>query len=387
MPRDRRRDDPPVPVFGVNALRLGARDWLLTAAVVLGMALAVPRLWKRVESFDTGRDYRIPYALSRDYWLYGRRLEQDRDPRAVVVLGDSVVWGEYVLPDGTLSHFLDREAGVEGRFLNAGVNGLFPLALEGLVEDYGRAINRRKVLLQCNLLWMSSPKADLSTPKEEAFNHSRLVPQFRPRIPCYRADPSERLGTLVERQSGFLQWVGHLESVYFDRKSIPNWTLADDGGDPPAYPNLWSNPLRRITLQVPGPWGPDSERGPASARHRPWNRNGGRTVSFDWVAADASLQWQAFQRVVQRLAGRGADVFVVVGPFNESMLTEDNRALHAGWRDTVASWLRERGVPHHVPPPLPSELYADASHPLTEGYAQLARELWAVPEFQRWWKP
>ena len=32
-------------------------------------------VWKHIERFDTGPDYRIPYALSSDYWLYQRRLE------------------------------------------------------------------------------------------------------------------------------------------------------------------------------------------------------------------------------------------------------------------------------------------------------------------------
>jgi hypothetical protein len=35
----------------------------------------------------------------------------------------------------------------------------------------------------------------------------------------------------------------------------------------------------------------------------------------------------------------------------------------------------QKKLPHAIPGPLPSELYADASHPLREGYAQLAREV------------
>ena len=60
------------------------------------------------------------------------------------MLGDSVVWGEYVLPDGTLSHFLNQEAGQPDRFVNGGVNGLFPLAQEGLIDDYGHALAIRR---------------------------------------------------------------------------------------------------------------------------------------------------------------------------------------------------------------------------------------------------
>ena len=223
---ERPGDTGPVPVFGVNEMRLGLREWMAAIALFMLIATLVPRVWPRLEQFETGPDYRIPYALSRDYWLYARRLQEVTDPRAVLLVGDSVVWGEYVLPDGTLSHFLDREAGTTNGFVNAGVNGMFPLALEGLVANYGGSLAGRKVILQCNLLWMSSPTADLSLDKEESFNHTRLVPQFSPRIPCYRADTSERLAALVERRFGFLQWVGHLESAYFGQKGIASWTMA-----------------------------------------------------------------------------------------------------------------------------------------------------------------
>src|SRR3954471_12555094 len=203
----------------VNEMRLSGRLWLLVAAIVLAFIALAPWTWKKVERFDTGPDYRIPYSLSKDYWLYERRL-QELPATGAVLLGDSVIWGEYVLPDGTLSHFLSAEAGQPGAFSNAGVNGLFPLALEGLVKHYGAALRNRKVILHCNLLWMSSPKADLQTTKEEHFNHSRLVPQFFPRIPCYRADASERFGVLVERSLPVMSWVNHLQNVSFDQMSI-----------------------------------------------------------------------------------------------------------------------------------------------------------------------
>ena len=39
------------------------------------------------------------------------------------------------------------------------------------------------------------------------------------------------------------------------------------------------------------------------------------------------------------------------------------------------------GVPHFVPAALPGNQYADASHPLRDGYDALARQLWANPVF------
>ena len=137
----------------------------VTAAIVAGgFHRHAARLEEGGIRFPTGSDYRIPYALSRDYWLYQRRrIEQDAAHGKIVILGDSVVWGEYVRVDGTLSHFLNQEAGQGDRFINGGVNGLFPLAMEGLARNYtGTLHSGGKVIVHCNMLWMSSPQADLS---------------------------------------------------------------------------------------------------------------------------------------------------------------------------------------------------------------------------------
>ena len=356
----------------------------MLAFAILGLIVCLtPWLWEHIERFDTGPDYRIPYSLSNDYWLYGRRLRQTADPRQIILLGDSVVWGEYVAPDGTLSHFLNRETGGGDRFINGGVNGLFPLAEEGLFQYYAGALRHRKIILQCNVLWQTSPKVDLSATKEDQFNHSRLVPQFFPRIPCYRADANERLSALAQREVTFFAWVSHLQNAYFGQKSILGWTLEDDNGSPPHYPNALKNPLGQITLVVPSAPKDDPQRGPASPRHKPWFEDHTPT-RFEWVGLDASLQWQAFRKVVEHLRARGNDVMVVVGPFNEHIMAEENRPAYRKVRDGIVAWLEQNQVPHVVPETLPSPLYADASHPLTEGYALLAQHLCADSGFKGW---
>ncbi len=360
----------------VNEVRLGAVQWALVCGLVALAATLTPRAWKRIERFDPGPDYRLPYALSRDYWLYERRLGQLGDPPPVIVLGDSVVWGEYVRPDGTLSHFLNREAGGRETFINGGVDGLYPLALEGLIRYYGGPLRGRRILLHCNLLWLSSPRADLQEATEGNLDHPRLVPQFFPRIPSYRADASERIGAIVEREVGFLSWAEHLQIAYYGGLNLAEWTLAGDGGEPPRHPNAYRNPLAPILLGIPGAPPNDPKRGPQSRRHRPWTATGDGPTPFDWVALDRSLQWAAFQRLVQLLRERGNDVRVVVGPFNECMVTPENRGAYRGVRDGVAAWLTGQRIANLEPEPLPSALYADASHPLTEGYRLLAERLY-----------
>jgi hypothetical protein len=367
----------------VNAMRLNSRQWLAVAIVVVVAWLVTPWVWKKLERFDTGPDYRIPYSLSKDYWLYGRRLERIAATN-IVVVGDSVIWGEYVRADGTFPHFLNEQSGQRGKFINAGVNGLFPLAFEGLIRNYGEPLRHRKIILHCNMLWMSSPKADLSTTKEERFNHADLVPQFSPRIPCYKADLNHRLAAIVERHFTFSQWANHLHVAYFDQKNLLAWTLEEDSSAPTRLPNSYKNPLAQITLTVPSESPDDADRGPASPRHKPWSTIGPGSTRFEWVELDRSLQWGAFQRTVKLLQARGNDVLVVVGPFNEHIMAEENRAAFRRLRDGVVDWLVKNHVPHVAPAALPSALYADASHPLTEGYRMLAERLAGEPAFRNW---
>ena len=104
---------------------------------------------------------------------------------------------------------------------------------------------------------------------------------------------------------------------------------------------------------------------------------------YAWVDLGTSLQWQAFRGVVELLLERGNQVFVLVGPFNEHLLTPESLQRYQGVKTVIADWLREKKVPHALPTPLPSALYGDASHPLAEGYRQLAHQLANDPFFRQ----
>jgi hypothetical protein len=247
------------------------------------------------------------------------------------------------------------------------VDGMHPAALAGLLEYHGGAVSGKKVVLHCNPLWMSSAKHDLSDGDEFRFNHPALVPQFSPRIPCYREEVSRRIGFVVERNVPFLGWANHLQLAYFGQTSIPEWTMEHPYG----------NPLAAVTLTLPSPAG-DTLR----HRPRPWFDQGIRPQDFAWVDPGSSFQWRSFRRALEILRGRGNRVFVVVGPFNEHLLTETGRAGYGRVREGIVAWLVAAGVEHDAPPALPSELYADASHPLAAGYAELARRLAGLTFFR-----
>ena len=107
-------------------------------------------------------------------------------------------------------------------------------------------------------------------------------------------------------------------------------------------------------------------------------------AGFDWVDLESSLQWHAFQRMLATLQARENDVLVVLGPFNEHIMAEENRPAYRKLRDGVTLWLTRNNVPHVVPETLPSALYADASHPLTQGYELLAKQIYQSEAFQKW---
>lgn len=341
-----------------NAVRLSLRQWLVVGLFAAALIAIAPTLWRQFEAFDPPADYRMPHELSNDYWLFERFAGLAAARGNTLLLGDSVVWGEYVIPPETLSHYLN-EIDSRHRYANLGLDGAFPLALEGLIAHYGGSIAGKYVIVQCNPLWMSSPRRDLQDDSAESFNHPRLVPQFTPKIPRYKEEISHRLGVLVEQRVPFNKWTNHLQQAYYDQTDIPSWTL--------KHP--YENPLAPLSRGLPPS---DDTRWQEPI---PWTKRGIKDVDYEWLDLDKSLQWGAFQHVIEILQSRGNRIFVLVGPFNEHLLTPASRARYQEVKATITTWLKAKQIPHIAPAPLPSELYGDASHPLAAGYTLLARQL------------
>ena len=357
---DSRTEAPPT----ANAVLLSPVECLVAAGIVIAVLVALPILAERVEPLDTPQAYRMPFALSEDYWLFDRYSRQAAGSAKTLVLGDSVIWGPYVTPDQTLPQQLNALAG-EARYANLGVDGLHPVALAGLLEHFGSGIRDRRVILHCNLLWTASAEHDLQARKVDRFNHPRLIPQFVPHIPCYRAKCSERLGVLAERVAPFRSWAGHLRLAYFGNDDLPAWTV--------EHP--YDNPADVVLAGLPAP----SDQ----VRHTPDSGKDGRvpTADYDWVDLSSSRQWQFFRQALDILRRRGNRVFVLVGPFNEHILTAASRRIYIRRKGQVEAWLGEQGIAYWAPDALPSELYGDASHPLSAGYARLAAQLRQHPAF------
>lgn len=350
--------------FSSNSVRLSGYEFLFAVIITLVLFCFGPAIWERIEKFEPAHDFRLPYELSNDYWLYSRCCRQVVPKFDALVIGDSVIWGHYVSPDNTLSHQLNKIAGRD-RFANLGVDGIHPVALSGLLKYYGRDISAKKIILHFNPLWMSSSKQDLQTTKEFRFNHPKLAPQFTPKIPCYKEPFSKRFSIVTERYMPVFNWTSHMKITYFQNMDIPSWTLK----------NPYKNPAGAVTLEIPAPLPEGRDE------HISWIEKATPKKDFPWVELETSIQWKFFRRSVELLEKRGNKVFVLVGPFNEHMLKGDSIEIYRKIKSEIEIWLKKNNIPFYIAPALPSELYADASHPLKNGYAMLAKQLYENESF------
>jgi len=350
--------------FSSNAIRLSLSDWFIVLAVCAILLTIVPALWDRIEKTANPIDFRLPYQLGEDYWSFSRDCRQFSQGRETLVIGDSVIWGHYVPAEQTLSHYLNQIHGGQN-FVNLGVDGIHPAALSGLLRYYGKAISHKNIILHFNPLWLSSAQHDLQAHKEFSFNHPKLVPQFFPRIPSYRETFSNRLGIAASRHLPFSGWVNHLHITCFDGLDIPSWTI--------EHP--YQNPLTEITL------GSSISDDDFKYDQISWYDRDISKRDLEWVELATSFQWYCFKKSIEVLQKRDNRVFIVVGPFNEHLLNEKSLFVYQEIKVKIETWFRHNEIDYYIPLLLPSEYYADASHPLGEGYAMLAEQLYANESF------
>jgi hypothetical protein len=357
------------------AINLSVREWLVVGVTMLVLIVVGPMLWQHSAETEGPALARIPYESSSDYWLYSRFCERAAAQHKIAVIGDSVIWGHYVAPDQTLSSYLNARAG-QDQFANLGLDGTHPAALQGLLTYYARPISGQTVLLHFNPLWLCSEKHDLSIAKEFQFNHPKLVPQFVPKVPCYRASFSQRMNAVIERYMPFLSWMNHVRITCFDNLDIPAWTM--------EHP--YQNPLGRIAdwrLRIADSRPESNPLGTAERAVAGQSEiNDRRSIDVQWVALEHSIQWRSFRQAVELLKRRKNKVFVLVGPFNEHRLDAENAATYDRIKRTIDAWLTASSIPHWVAPALPASQYVDLSHPAAEGYQYLAQQLLGEPSFR-----
>ena len=349
-----------------NPIRLAWREWAIAALLCLAALSLFPRLWPAQGTRLSRSDYRLPGELSSDYWIFEKWSEYSRGHYQAVILGDSVVWGQYARSDDTLAHHLNESVG-RSAFANLGVDGLHPAAMAGMITHYGRAIESQPVLLHLNPLWMSSPEQDLQTGGDVRFNHPKLLPQLFHRPVSYQPTPADMISAMLERDVPFLSWREHLKIAYLAGMAVQEWSLED----PYSIVPVGAGP-DSISADEPG-----GEPGS-------WRERGITPQNLPWVEAERSYQWAAFRQTVRLLRSRGNRVFVLLGPFNTYLLTPESRSRYQALVSAMEKWLQREKVPYCAPRVLSTDMYADASHPLGDGYREIAKELLGSASFRQW---
>src|SRR6185503_5849853 len=121
------------------ALNLSLRDWLAVILLVTAMAAVVPLIPFRPRRTIVDRDYRMPYAMSSRYDLFRRFTALSSSQFPTILVGDSVVWGQFSERDETLAHYL-TELPRQPRYIHAGLDAMHPVALAQLLEHHAPGI-------------------------------------------------------------------------------------------------------------------------------------------------------------------------------------------------------------------------------------------------------
>jgi hypothetical protein len=346
--------------FSSNAVRLTWREIIIAGlAVFAGLFFLLPWIWKKVEPIDFSPNFRIAEKFRDDYWAFSRWAGAACEKCPVIFLGDSVIWGMYTDNESSLPAKINAAAGQEIA-ANLAIDGLHSVALKGLLENYASGIKNKTVIVHFNPLWMNSPEYDLSGDKPARPHHPRLLPQFIGKPGAYDEDISARMDAVKEKSIPFFSLLNHIRMSRFANADFKEW-LAD---------NPYSNPAGEILKKVDF-----CERRKDSNSGVSWEKSGVQKQNWSWVPLEKSRQWAAFLDILDILKNNNNNVMALIGPINRHMMTDECRAKYDALRESILAELKKRGV-HCLPAPdMPSELYADASHPLEKGYGLIAKSI------------
>jgi hypothetical protein len=353
-----------------NSMILSLREWIITAVLTIGICGAIYYGWNSWEKFTPCADYRETCWAEKqsDYWAYNRWMKYARSHYKVLLIGDSVIWGQEVPINGTITHYLNESYGKE-IFANLGNDGLFMAGIDGIVKYYGENLNGANVLLQLSPLWMSSPTRDLRAPKKSNYHHPRLLPLLDRRITYYH-DFNTRLDYFFERYFRIFPFVRHLTAVYYDNMSVSAWMMA----------NPYKNPFSAITFQST-PVMADSQGTDES-----WNKKDTKLMDSPFVNPSESVQWGFYKDALSRLEKKNSKVFVMIGPFNQYMLTPESRVRLFDMVDKIKKELDSMGVPYFdtFQVGIESNMFADTCHVLRQGHILIGQKMIADPKFREW---
>jgi len=346
--------------FSSNAVRLTSREIIAAAVmVVVALFLLFPMTWRKLEPFDYGKNFRIAEKYRDDYWAFQSWADAACKKYPVIFLGDSVIWGMYSDNESSLPTKINAAVGMDIA-ANLAIDGLHSLALKGLLENYATGIKNKTVVLHFNPLWLNSPEYDLSGMEPARPHHPRLLPQFIGKPKSYDEDFCARMDVVKEKTVPFFSLLNHIRLVYFGNSDFKEWMT--------EHP--YSNPVKELLKKVDY-----CEREKNKNSVVCWEQNNITKQNWTWIPLEQSRQWSAFLEVLALLKKNGNKVMVLAGPINKHMLTDESRAQYEQLQRAITEALKNQGVPCVLAPDMPSEVYADASHPLEKGYSIIAAAL------------
>lgn len=347
--------------YSSNAIRLTMKE-IIAGIVIFATCVFIllPLCWKQFEKFEFEKDFRLAEKYRDDYWVYQKWANEAAKKYPVVFLGDSVVWGMYVNNENTLPAKLNKLAGKEV-VANLAIDGLHSVALEGLLENYAKSIKNKTVILHYNPLWMNSRDYDLSGEKPMRIHHPRLIPQFIDKPASYDEDITARMDAVKEKNFAFFSLLNHIRLAFFDNEDFREWMVE----------NPYANPLKELgkKLEI-------TEKEKTANSNDDWSKKGITPQNWDWIPPEKSRQWKALTEIINILQRNNNKVLVMLGPINPYILTPESLSKYRKLQNEMKDFLDKKNVASYIVPDMPSETYADASHPLEKGYQIIADKLY-----------
>lgn len=353
--------------FGSNAMRFSIREIVMLTVLILAAGVwGIPALYRSWERVSVSDDFRLAESLRDDYWIYERCLNAPENDGKILFFGDSVIWGMYADNGNTLPAWINAEA-QRPIAANFAIDGLHQVAMLKLLNAYAGNIKGKTVVLHFNPLWMNTPRYDLSEAKqpgsdESSFspNHPRLLPQMDWTIHAYQESFSNRISIVLEHILPLPSLLHHLRLNYCENQSIPEYFVNNVNEIPEFQDNF------------------DASEKKKRNGTRDWQRQHIPIQDWPWVTPEESRQVAAFIDAIQIMKKRKNQVIVTVGAINEWMLSEASRCAYHESRNKLIAILNDTGADEVIVfSLLPSEEYADGSHPLAAGYHRMAEELLA----------
>lgn len=357
-------------VSNSNSMILSLREWIAAIVIAVAVTAVIYYGWGSWEHYAPGPDHRETCwaELQSDYWAYMRWCRHARDRYDALLIGDSVVWGQEVDNDETISHYLNDYLGSE-MIANMANDGLFMAGIRGFVRYYGDYLDNTNAIVQFNPLWMTSPRRDLRSDTRANYHHPRLIPQFDSRITYYH-DLNTRIGYRMEHIFRVFPFVRHLMANYYDNTSISGWMMN----------NPYRCPFSAITFQSATVMAEKQGKG------IDWETKGMKQSDEPFVDPEESIQFECFLDALEGLTKKNTRVFVMIGPFNDHWLTPESRERLYAMIEKVKTVFDEKGYPYYdsITAGLPSKTFGDSCHLLREGHDILAKGMTADPAFRRW---